>query len=181
MIDRAPESATARPGRDPLTGAYSRALLEARLREELERSERYGQPLALCMIDLDYLKNVNDAYGHRRGDDVLRELARRIDGLSRDADALFRYGGDEFILLLPNTDGQQALALARRLLAAVRDEPIAGAPPLHVSVSIGIASCPADTREPDALFAIADARQYAAKRLGRGAIVSGDQADQTGP
>ncbi|HEY1011250.1 MAG TPA: diguanylate cyclase, partial [Herpetosiphonaceae bacterium] len=157
--------------RDPLTGAYARALLDDRLAEELHRARRYGERFALCVLDIDYFKSVNDAYGHLRGDQILRELVQRLLGLVRASDALFRYGGDEFVLLLPNTLRTPALALAERLLQAVRQAPFGGDPPLSLSLSVGIAHYPADGADADRLFAVADARHYEAKRQGRSRIV----------
>jgi diguanylate cyclase (GGDEF)-like protein len=96
MTDQ-PESAAMIPDgsiRDALTGAYSRASLQDRLREEVERSQRYDIPFSLCLFELDYFKSVNDAYGHIRGDEVLRELVRRLLSIMRDSDLLFRYGGE---------------------------------------------------------------------------------------
>jgi diguanylate cyclase (GGDEF)-like protein len=157
--------------RDPLTGAYSRAALEPRLAEEVERTARYGAPLALLLLDLDHLKSVNDAFGHARGDDLLRAFVARIQTALRASDLLFRYGGDEFVLLLPATTRAAARALAARLLALVAGEPFAGQPPLHTSASIGVAACPDDSDTPQALFALADQRLYEAKRRGRGCVV----------
>src|SRR5688572_10962357 len=94
---------------DPLTGAYSRALLAPRLAEELSRASRSSSGCALFLFDVDYFKSVNDAYGHPRGDEVLTELTARIHTLVRAYDVLFRYGGDEFVLLLPDTDKADAV------------------------------------------------------------------------
>src|SRR3982750_4165486 len=100
---------------DPLTGAYSRALLGHRLDEELARAGRGGIGCSLFLFDVDYFKSVNDSYGHQRGGEVLQQLVARINGLVRNYDALFRYGGDEFVLLLPDTDRADAVRVAMRL------------------------------------------------------------------
>ena len=103
---------------DPLTGALSRSALQGRLDGEIERAVRLGAPLVLCIIDLDYFKSINDAFGHRRGDLVLEGFAARAHACLRQADALFRYGGDEFVLLLPDTDQAGAKILLDRLVTA---------------------------------------------------------------
>src|SRR5829696_5323988 len=127
---------------DALTGAYGRSLLDARLAEELERARRSGAPCSVHLFDVDYFKSVNDAYGHARGDQVLRELAERVSGLVRAGDALFRYGGDEFVLLLPGTGKSDAVDVALRVVDGVRGAPFAGRPPLSLSVSLGVATFP---------------------------------------
>ena len=134
--------------RDPLTGAYSRAALEPRLTEEAERASRYGAPFALLLIDLDHFKSINDAFGHARGDELLRAFADRIQLALRASDLLFRYGGDEFVLLLPATTRAAGHALAERLLALVANELFAGAPPLRCGASIGGASTPTMAPRP---------------------------------
>src|SRR5437667_12390705 len=116
---------------DPVTGAYSRALLQRRLDGELARAGRGGGTCAVFLFDVDFFKTVNDVYGHLRGDEVLRQLADRVRGLLRSGDALFRYGGDEFVVLLPNTDHNGAVRLALRLTDQVRAHRFAGDPPLH--------------------------------------------------
>src|SRR5688572_32990773 len=100
---------------DPLTGAYSRALFTPRLAEEIARAARSHTGCALFLFDVDYFKSVNDAYGHQRGDEVLNELAARVNALIRGYDVLFRYGGDEFVLLLPDTAKADAVVVALRL------------------------------------------------------------------
>ncbi len=160
--------------RDALTGAHSRATLQERLREEVERARRYDLPLSLLVADLDHFKSINDAFGHTRGDLVLIGFVERLRGLIRDSDLLFRYGGDEFVLVLLHTDRQQARALAGRLLEGVRTTPFSGAPPLSVTLSIGSASFPDDGQSPEDLFECADRRLYEAKRHGRDRVVVED-------
>src|SRR5438093_2367959 len=129
---------------DPLTGAYSRALLAPRLAEELSRAARSTTGFAVMLFDVDYFKSVNDAYGHSRGDEVLRQLAERVGQLVRGYDVLFRYGGDEFVLLLPDTGEADAVSVALRLTEGVRGAQFPGQPPLSVSVSLGVAMFPKD-------------------------------------
>jgi diguanylate cyclase (GGDEF)-like protein len=162
--------------RDPLTGAYSRAALQERFREELQRAWRYKLNVSLMLLDLDYFKSINDAFGHTRGDQVLSEFVQRLGSLVRETDLLFRYGGDEFVLLLPHTTKAQAEALAERLLEGVRSEPFGEKPQIVLSMSIGVAAFPDDAQTPEALFEKADIRHYAAKRSGRGRVVAEDPA-----
>ena len=156
---------------DTLTGAYSRALLNEQFPDEVERCSRYGIPLSLCLIDIDYFKSINDAYGHIRGDQVLQTFVTRLNSLMRKSDILFRYGGDEFVLLMMNTHKKQALSLANRLLDKIRMVPFSGDPPLNISLSIGVASYPDDASNAEDMFNIADRRCYEAKRRGRGQVV----------
>ncbi|WP_433082709.1 diguanylate cyclase [Dactylosporangium sp. CA-052675] len=151
---------------DPVTGAHSRAALDAALHEVGGAS--------LLLFDVDHFKTVNDAFGHLRGDMLLRQLAERIQGLIRAEDVLFRYGGDEFVLLLPDTAADEALRLAIRLTDEVRAREFAGTPPLHLSISMGVASSPADGTDGETLIAVADRRNYLAKRRGRGQAVGDD-------
>jgi diguanylate cyclase (GGDEF)-like protein len=164
--------------RDPLTGAYARGLLREQLERQIERARQHAASFSLCMFDLDYFKSVNDTYGHTRGDQVLRDLVQRLQTLIRGTDMLFRYGGDEFVLLLPDTPKAQAMQLAQRLLDGVYGAAFAGQPPLWLSLSIGVADFPNDTADPDVLFELADRRSYAAKRLGGARIVGEDLAPQ---
>src|SRR6185369_2849195 len=104
------------PITDPLTGAYSRALLAPRLAEELGRAARGDTGCALFLFDVDYFKSINDSYGHPRCAELLREVVQRVNGLIRSYDVLFRYGGDEFVLLLPETAKPDAVRVALRLV-----------------------------------------------------------------
>jgi len=164
---------------DPLTGAYSRALLAPRMAEELSRAARSSRGCAVCLFDVDYFKSVNDAYGHARGDEVLSQLAQRTHDLLRGYDVLFRYGGDEFVLLLPETAPSDAVMVALRLVDGIRGTPFPGEPPLNVSVSLGLATFPADGTTPEELLAAADRRNYLAKQRGRACAVADDATDDS--
>ncbi len=157
---------------DPLTGVYSRAMLNVRLAEELERANRYVEPFSLLLIDIDHFKNVNDAFGHTRGDQVLVEFARLVSAKIRSADSVFRFGGDEFVILLPNTDKDNASTSAQRLLEQIRAVPFSSKPPLYISISIGLSTYPQDASTAEGLFEVADLRHQLAKRRGRNQIVS---------
>ncbi|MFC4997218.1 diguanylate cyclase [Dactylosporangium cerinum] len=151
---------------DPVTGAHSRAALDVALHDVAGCS--------LLLFDVDHFKTVNDAFGHLRGDLLLRQLADRIAELIRTDDVLFRYGGDEFVLLLPNTGADEALRLAIRLTDEIRAREFAGTPPLHLSISLGVATSPVDGTDGETLIAAADRRNYLAKRRGRGQAVGDD-------
>ncbi len=111
--------------RDTLTGVYSRNHFQVRLRDEVQRAARYGLSFGLLILDLDHFKSVNDAYGHLRGDEVLAEVGARLRKMARQSDLIFRYGGDEFVLLLPHTAKDQVSLFAVRLLVGVRSTPFA--------------------------------------------------------
>ncbi|HKP54689.1 MAG TPA: diguanylate cyclase [Chloroflexia bacterium] len=158
--------------RDPLTGVYSRAGLHDRLQAEMARARDRGESLSLLVLDLDYLKSINDAFGHRRGDEVLVELVERLRVMTRSSDSLFRIGGDEFIVVLPGTGKREATEVALRLLEGVRSPQFGGEPPLTISISVGVAAFPDESENVDKLIEIADLRAYEAKRSGRGQVVS---------
>lgn len=164
--------------RDALTGVYSRVTLGQRLYEEINRSRRYGIPLTIILLDLDHYKSVNDAFGHLRGDQVLVTFAQRLGTTIRNADLIYRYGGDEFLLVLPNTSKEHATLLGQRLLEAIRAIPFDGQPPINLTVSMGIASFPEDGQNAENLFAKADQRHYFAKRRGRNCLVCDDPIKQ---
>lgn len=157
---------------DPLTGVYGRAALGQRLQEEIERARRYQEPLSLILLDLDHFKSINDAFGHLRGDRVLFQFGQSLLGLLRSSDLVFRYGGDEFVILLPHTDKDHTVVLAQRLLDEVRGLTFEGDPPLSLSLSLGIAAFPDDANTAQVLFELADQRHIHAKRIGRGCVVS---------
>ncbi|MBY8871585.1 diguanylate cyclase [Micromonospora sp. PLK6-60] len=158
---------------DPLTGLWNRRYLRESLRREVERASRFGRMLSVLALDLDRFKAVNDTWGHAAGDTVLAEFARRVRGEIREVDLAFRQGGEEFVLLLPETDARGAAIVAERLGAVVRDRPVpvdgqSGAPvPVPVTVSIGIAVYPDHATTGQRVLAAADDALYAAKAAGR--------------
>ncbi|MEU1747924.1 diguanylate cyclase [Micromonospora arida] len=155
---------------DPLTGLWNYRYLRESIRREVERASRFGRMLSVLALDLDRFKDVNDTYGHAAGDTVLAEFARRVRGEIREVDLAFRQGGEEFVLLLPETDARGAAIVAERLGAAVRDTPIAVeayAGPVLVTVSVGIAVYPDNGSTGREVLEAADDALYAAKAAGR--------------
>ena len=155
---------------DHLTGALSRQAFDARLREEIERARAYRYSFSLVFLDLDHFKDVNDNFGHARGDEVLIEFARRVMSDLRTTDMLFRYGGDEFVLLLQGIDQTRGPAFVQRLLESSLSSPMPGKPQVTVSFSAGISYFPEDGDTFEDLFKAADQRVYRAKAGGRGRV-----------
>jgi diguanylate cyclase (GGDEF)-like protein len=148
---------------DPLTGLYNRRLFAESFEKELNRARRYGLPLGIVILDLHRFKEVNDKYGHPRGDDVLRAAAATLQKALRTSDSAFRIGGDEFALLLPQTDAAQALALGRRIEMVFAET----LQPLQLAFSVtmdhGVATFPQDGDQSDQLIHVADERLYRLK------------------
>ena len=163
--------------RDTLTGTLSRAAFQTQFQLEIDRARRYKTPFALLILDLDHFKSINDAFGHSRGDQVLVEFARRVERVVRNSDALYRFGGDEFTMLVPGTNLTQGAVLAQRLLDVIQEKLLPGDPPIALSLSIGVAAFPEDGTDQQTLFEIADQRHYQAKRGGRGRVVAANQPD----
>ncbi|MEH0841699.1 diguanylate cyclase [Micromonospora sp. CPCC 205711] len=167
---------------DPLTGLWNYRYLRESLRREVERANRFGRMLSILALDLDRFKTVNDTYGHAAGDAVLAEFARRVRGEIREVDLAFRQGGEEFVVLLPETDARGAAIVAERLGAAVRDTPITVdghgvRVPVPVTVSIGIAVYPDHANTGQEVLDAADDALYGAKAAGRdGYRVTGARA-----
>lgn len=155
---------------DPLTGLSNRRLFQESFEKELNRAKRYSHPLSLVSLDLHRFKEVNDQLGHPRGDDVLRAVASTLRKSLRTSDAAFRVGGDEFAVLLPQTDAAQALALSKRI-SAVFSEVLRT---LHISVPVGldhgVATFPVDSDNTEELIQIADARLYRLKHVNDSAL-----------
>ncbi|WAP70416.1 GGDEF domain-containing protein [Jiella pelagia] len=159
---------------DPLTGLGNRAHLKLRFQQATARHERDGTPLALLLLDIDFFKTINDTYGHEAGDNALRAVSSLLNDNIRPDDGVFRYGGEEFCILLSNASPARARQVAetlRRLIeASIFDE--AGAT-LSFTTSIGVASFPRDGADLQALLGAADKRLYAAKLAGRNRVVWG--------
>ncbi|BCJ43012.1 hypothetical protein GCM10010168_02470 [Actinoplanes ianthinogenes] len=159
---------------DPLTGLWNYRYLREVLRREVERASRFGRMLTVLVLDLDHFKEVNDTYGHPAGDQVLGEFARRIRVGLREVDVAFRQGGEEFVVLLPETDAYGGVIVAERLGALVRDRPVHVDPRrpgladrIPITVSIGIAVFPEHGANAQEVLDAADEALYAAKNAGR--------------
>jgi diguanylate cyclase len=158
--------------RDPLTGLYNRRYMDATLARELARCEREGQPLSLMMIDIDHFKQVNDSHGHPAGDEVLKSLATLLQKQARTADAVCRYGGEEFLLLLPNMPSDitwQRAEQWRRDFAA--SHVLYNGVRLQATLSVGLACYPSQGRTAQELIRGADRALYCAKTQGRNRVV----------
>ena len=158
---------------DDLTQVYNYRYLKAALRREIKRATRYQQPMAILMLDVDHLKAYNDRNGHVRGSMLLRELAQLCAGQVRSWDLVAKYGGDEFTVILPQTDRAGALAVGERLRAAVASHAFPLATPGQITISTGIAQFPEDGSDVTTLIEAADRTLYAAKRNGRNRVEGG--------
>ncbi|MGQ9738169.1 MAG: GGDEF domain-containing protein [Armatimonadota bacterium] len=160
--------------RDGLTGLLNHRRLQERMKEELSRSLRYQHPMTLLMIDVDYFKRYNDTYGHQQGDEVLRILAQILRQHVRHSDIVGRYGGEEFAVVLPETNKDSAVMLAQRLCEIVASTPFPGhrdGLPVRCTISVGVASYPEDGLTVSELIAAADSALYRAKRFGKNRVV----------
>jgi diguanylate cyclase (GGDEF)-like protein len=166
---------------DPLTGLHNRRLFAETFEKELNRARRYSQPLGLVTLDLHRFKEVNDKHGHPRGDDVLRAAAATLKKALRTSDSAFRIGGDEFALLLPQTDSVQALALSRRVETVFAEM----LQPLQLSVTVamdhGVAIFPQDAEQADQLIRIADERLYRLKHANHTKTANGSTRTEAPP
>ena len=159
--------------RDELTGLYNRRELDRRIIAEIARSSRTNQPFSFVLLDIDHFKAVNDSYGHPAGDEVLRRVARLIEGELRVSDVAARYGGEEVALLLPETSAEDALIVASRLRARLATSPfdIGAGISLSVTASFGIATVPTNAANLVELVSAADEALYEAKAAGRNRVV----------
>lgn len=157
--------------RDPLTGLYNRRHLSELFAREQARSQRERTPIALALIDLDHFKQLNDRHGHLVGDDVLRAVAIHLTGNLRGSDAVFRIGGEEFLLLLPGATGEEAYARLQTLCQVLASQPLPTREgPLSVTLSAGLAVWPMQGQALEELMQVADAALYEAKRNGRNQV-----------
>ncbi len=160
---------------DDHTGLFNSRHLRRTLEQEVERAVRFGHPVSLIFFDLDHFKEVNDRHGHQAGSSVLLEVGAMLKRMMRSTDVPVRYGGDEFVVLLPETSKDQALECGLRLREEIRARPFqADAPfgPLRLTASIGLATFPDDGKTPDELLARADEAMYRVKNSGRDNVAS---------
>ena len=155
---------------DEWTGLYNARYLHGCLEEEVARAQRYGRSLALIFFDLDGFKGVNDSYGHGAGSALLREMGRRLRRLVRGTDRPVRYGGDEFVVIMPETDRAGALATAERLRIAVMRPVVLGDKEARLTASFGVAAYPEDGGDARTLLDAADRAMYEAKARGRNRV-----------
>jgi len=160
---------------DALTGLHNRRYMESHLATLAEQASARGKPLALMMLDIDYFKSINDNYGHDAGDDVLREFAVRIRKSIRGIDLACRYGGEEFVIVMPETDMHVAGVVAERLRRAIASEPFAihkGAKRIEVTISIGLSTLEKKGEPISDVLKRADNALYRAKHDGRNRVVA---------
>ena len=157
---------------DPLTGCMNRRSFFAQFETHWSSAKRYTHPLSCIMVDVDHFKKINDNHGHAVGDQVLRHVAETLKQLARDTDVVCRYGGEEFVILLPQINMEGVLLAAERFRKGIEDRPCAG---IKITASIGCSGIELNARDPHALLDQADKSLYAAKRSGRNRVVRWDQ------
>ncbi|MBP7870164.1 MAG: diguanylate cyclase [Candidatus Saccharicenans sp.] len=162
--------------RDPLTGIFNRRYLEETLQREFSRARRLNQPLSIIMFDIDHFKAVNDSYGHEAGDVVLQSIARELQSIVRTEDIVCRFGGEEFVVVMPGMDFKKAAARASLILQAVRNlELLVGETKLiKITMSAGVASFPSHGKTPAEVLQAADQALFRAKKLGRDRAVEAE-------
>jgi two-component system cell cycle response regulator len=164
---------------DRMTGLLNRAQLDDRLADAVDRAAQFGTSLGCVLLDLDHFKSINDRFGHLVGDEVLREVAARLRRNLRSDDAVFRYGGEEFFVLVEGGDGPATMIIAEKLLAAIAAEPIVGH---QLTASAGAALWIPEFSRPSELLEAADAALYEAKHAGRArATLSAAASTATAP
>lgn len=158
---------------DPLTGVFNVRRLEEVMQDEVSRAKRYGRPVSFVMVDVDNLKSYNDTLGHQKGDVVLSQIASIVDSNTRDVDKVFRYGGDEFCVVLPETDLDDAMTVAEKVRRAVAEFHFPGeerVPGGGMTVSAGVSSFPENSLSEEELVRQADVALYLAKQQGRNSV-----------
>ncbi|MDX1558547.1 MAG: sensor domain-containing diguanylate cyclase [Marinobacter sp.] len=166
--------------RDPLTGLFNRREMSRVLEEELERARRYQRPMAVLWVDFDHFKDVNDTFGHAAGDSVLRSVSRLLLGSVRSVDAIGRFGGEEFVIVLPEMDLEEAQDTAERLRRKVAEkpQPLGNGQEVPLTISVGIAVYPDHGQTASTLCAAADKAMYLAKQRGRNCVAMAHLHDQ---
>jgi diguanylate cyclase (GGDEF)-like protein len=159
---------------DDLTQLCNHGTILKRLAEEMSRSQRENKPLSVIMADIDHFKRINDNYGHITGDHVLLEVAGKIKSVSRPYDVVGRYGGEEFLVILPNTDEKEARGIAERIHTCVRDNPVnlgSESVMVSISISVGVGTIPAAMEATsETIIRAVDAALYRAKDKGRNRV-----------
>ncbi|MGH2726416.1 MAG: diguanylate cyclase, partial [Actinomycetota bacterium] len=168
---------------DGLTSLWNYRFMNMRLAQEVERANRFNRTLSVLVIDIDLFKQINDRYGHQRGDAILAELANRIVGETRgQVDTVARYGGEEFVLILPETPIEGGGVVAEKIRSSIASRPFgAEDEAITVTVSIGLACFPNHGSTAQTLLRSADQALYEAKGRGRNVVVSADELDQASP
>lgn len=162
---------------DHLTGLANRRRFERQVAREIERTARYGHPFCLLLLDIDDFKKVNDTYGHEVGDEAIRRLAKTLQEGIRGVDLAARIGGDEFALVLPETDAARGFEIGDRLRRTIKATqiPTAGSVTTGITVSVGIAESTSGAQTTPELLACADAALYEAKHQGRNQVIQGQR------
>lgn len=159
---------------DDVTGLYNQRKLYKDLDDSIARHNNDGETFYVLFIDIDHFKKVNDGHGHLVGTRLLLEVAKLMQRTLRETDLIYRYGGDEYVLILPAADDKVARMVGRRMLTAIKDHPFNvgkdKSKPMHLSVSIGLAGYPCDAKSRDDILDIADRMMYQAKESGRGRV-----------
>jgi diguanylate cyclase (GGDEF)-like protein len=163
------EDLLARTGRDALTGVFDRGRLESVGRATIEEAAQSKRPVSLLLIDIDHFKSFNDRFGHAAGDTAIKRIAREIMTTVRASDLVFRFGGEEFVVICEGLDKAPALALGERIRREIAGS--AEGAGSRITVSVGVATCSAEAAEYDALFQLADRRLYQAKAAGRNCVI----------
>ncbi len=166
--------------RDPLTGQYNQRTLVETLDRTLAHANRYGASCAILFLDIDHFKALNDTHGHLAGDAALKAFAGAIAARVRGVDTVGRWGGEEFLAILPQTDGVTALASAERIRTAIAAHPFDAVHGAQITCSIGVASYPRDGGSRETLIAAADRALYSAKRQGRNRVCLADDPAAAG-
>jgi diguanylate cyclase (GGDEF)-like protein len=159
--------------RDDLTGLFNRRNFFETLEKEVQRARRYRRALSLILLDMDDFKGYNDTYGHLRGDEALKALARLLLASTRRADIVARFGGEEFVVLLPEINAQGATVVAEKIRTAVEQHPFPGRdtqPGGRLTVTLGVATYPTDSKDGLELVDLADRAMYLGKQQGRNRV-----------